>query len=80
VGRIHGRVIITHDLDLTTLLALTGANGPSVVQLRTQDILPDTASDLLLQVLREFREQLNAGAIVTVEEDRRRVRILPLSR
>ena len=75
-----GRVIITHNLDLTTLLALTGANGPSVVQLQTQDILPDTASDLLLRVLREFTEQLNAGAIVTVEEDRRRVRILPLSR
>jgi len=31
-------IVFTHDLDFTTLLALTGARGPSVIQLRSQDV------------------------------------------
>jgi predicted nuclease of predicted toxin-antitoxin system len=35
-AREHGYVVFTHDLDFGTLLALTGARGPSVVQVRAQ--------------------------------------------
>ena len=34
------RVVFTHDLDFTAILAATGANGPSVIQLREQDVDP----------------------------------------
>ena len=34
-------VVFTHDLDFTTLLAVTDANGPSILQLRSQDVLVD---------------------------------------
>jgi predicted nuclease of predicted toxin-antitoxin system len=39
-ARENGHVVLTHDLDFGTLLALTRANGPSVVQVRAQDVLP----------------------------------------
>ncbi len=34
-------VVFTHDLNFGTMLALTHASGPSVVQVRGQNILPD---------------------------------------
>src|SRR5438874_1497513 len=37
----HGYVVFTHDLDFGTILALTHAAGPSVLQVRGQDVLPD---------------------------------------
>lgn len=33
-------VVFTHDLDFGTLLATRKAAGPSVIQVRTQDVLP----------------------------------------
>ena len=41
-------VVFTHDLDFGTLLALTHAGGPSVIQVRGQDILPDHMGSLVV--------------------------------
>jgi predicted nuclease of predicted toxin-antitoxin system len=38
-ARDHGFVVLTHDLDLTAILAATSDRAPSVVQLRLHDIL-----------------------------------------
>jgi predicted nuclease of predicted toxin-antitoxin system len=78
-ARRNGHVLFTHDLDFGTLLALTRAVGPSVVQLRTQDVLPGKAGRVLVSVLKEHEKVLESGAIVVVEEHRARVRILPLT-
>lgn len=40
-ARDHGRVLVTHDLDFAAILATTGAMGPSVLQIRQQDLLSD---------------------------------------
>ena len=37
----HQYVVFTHDLDFGTMLALSHEAGPSVLQIRTQDTLPD---------------------------------------
>ena len=37
----HDHVVFTHDLDFGTTLALTHATGPSVLQLRSQRVLPE---------------------------------------
>jgi predicted nuclease of predicted toxin-antitoxin system len=34
----HGSYVLTHDLDFTAILALAGAAGPSVIQVRTQNV------------------------------------------
>src|SRR5262245_20029222 len=41
-ARANGHLVFTHDLDFGTLLAVTKADGPSVIQVRTQDIMPAT--------------------------------------
>jgi len=76
----NDHVVLTHDLDFGAILATTQGTGPSVIQIRTQDILSESFRVLLVRVLREFRKQLEAGALIVVDESRSRVRILPLAR
>jgi len=76
----NGHVVLTHDLDFGAILAATKAEGPSVVQIRTQDVLPEAMESLLVQILQRHGEELEIGALVVLEEARSRVRILPLSR
>ena len=44
----NGFVVFTHDLDFGTMLALTNATGPSVLQVRGQNVLPEDFGRLLL--------------------------------
>jgi predicted nuclease of predicted toxin-antitoxin system len=73
-------VLFTHDLDFTTLLALSGAAGPSVVQVRAQNVLPDHLGHTVLSALRRFETDLAHGAILTIDETRAVVRLLPIRR
>lgn len=76
----NGFMVFTHDLDFGTILALTHAAGPSVIQVRTQDILPSSLGRMLISVVRDNESALKQGALIVVEEARARVRILPLER
>ena len=76
----HGCAVFTHDLDFTTLLAITGADGSSVIQLRSQDVLPDAVGAQVVSVLRAHASALQGGAIVTVDLISSRVRLLPIRR
>ena len=71
-------VLFTHDLDFGAILAATGAEAPSVIQIRTQDITPAHAKDLILGALKGFGENLIEGALISVDEANSRVRLLPL--
>ena len=79
-AREHDHIVFTHDLDFGTLLALTYAKGPSVIQVRTQDILPASLAQTVVTALREFEEDLAAGALLTIDETKLRIRLLPLRR
>ena len=70
--------MLTHDLDFSALLAQTGAAGPSVVQVRTQDVLPGAIGVDVVQVLREHAPALERGAVISIDKVASRVRILPL--
>lgn len=74
----HGYVIMTHDLDFGAMIAAARQSGPSVIQLRTQDVLPDAAGGLVLRALTAFARELDRGALVTITKDRGRVRLLPV--
>lgn len=76
----HQRVVLTHDLDFGAILSATQAKGPSVIQVRTQDLRPQALAPLLTSVLRKYEFELDAGVLLIVDEARSRVRILPLSR
>ena len=71
-------VVFTHDLDFGTALALTNADGPSVIQVRAQDVLPDQLGRIVEAALRQHEAFLEKGALVVVDESTLRARILPL--
>ncbi len=73
-------VILTHDLDFGTILAVSQASAPSVIQIRTQNLLSFDFQTLLISVLRQFTNELETGALITVEPNRAKVRILPINR
>lgn len=73
-------VVFTHDLDFGTALALTQAEGPSVFQVRTQDVAPANIATLVVRALRQFESELQQGALIVIDEAHVRARILPLFR
>ncbi len=79
-ARTHGQVVFTHDLDFGALLAASGVDSPSVVQARTQNVMPDALSAAVLQVLEDHAAALETGALIVIDESSTRVRILPLKR
>jgi predicted nuclease of predicted toxin-antitoxin system len=74
----NGLVIFTHDLDFGALLANRKARQPSVVQIRAQDVLPAALGGMVVRALRASRSHLEAGALVTVDPNRHRIRLLPI--
>jgi predicted nuclease of predicted toxin-antitoxin system len=74
----NGYVVFTHDLDFGTMLALTHAAGPSVLQVRCQSMLPEDIGPVVVAALRQHDAALAAGALVVVDLKKSRVRVLPL--
>ena len=74
----HGFVVLTHDLDFGDLLAATGDSGPSVVQIRADNLSADLAAGPVLQALAATSMALEQGALVSVDLKKARVRLLPL--
>jgi predicted nuclease of predicted toxin-antitoxin system len=75
---VHEYVIFTNDLDFGTLLAATAANLPSVIQVRTQDLLPAAIGNLVISTLERFRSEIEMGSLITLDTLRSRVKILPI--
>ena len=74
----EGRVILTHDLDFGRIVAVSGATVPSVITFRLQDMRPAQVNRYLAKVLERFTAELEAGALVSVNERAIRVRPLPV--
>ena len=70
--------MITHDTDFGTILALTGSARPSVILFRWQAISAQRLFSFLTEYLPQLSESLVAGALVVVDEQKIRVRTLPL--
>ncbi len=78
-ARDHGFIVFTHDLGFGSILASTGATGPSVIQVRAQDVTPDYLGEIVINCLHQCENILLTGAIISVDEGRMRFRILPLT-
>lgn len=66
------------NLDFGNILAVTQALGPSVIQVRTHDPMPDVVGELVLAAIEEHGLLLERGALVTIEPDKLRARVLPI--
>lgn len=71
-------VIISHDQDFSTLLAASGSTRPSLVNLRVSFVEVDRLSQLIAAILVATEDDLDAGAVVTVDDTRVRIRRLPI--
>ena len=71
-------VVLTHDLDFSAILAATHGEKPSVVQIRADDVSPDVIGNQVIAALRQMESELEEGALLTVDPNRTRLRLLPL--
>jgi predicted nuclease of predicted toxin-antitoxin system len=78
--REHGVVAVTLDADFHASIALSGATSPSAIRLRMQGLKGPEVARLLLDVLSAREAQLAAGALITVQHGRLRLRSLPVAR
>jgi predicted nuclease of predicted toxin-antitoxin system len=74
----NGYWVITHDLDFGAILAASQLDGPSVIQLRARDISPETIGHHLIGAVKKYQEDLQAGALLTIDPSRMRLSLLPL--
>ena len=77
-ARTHDAVLITADLDFGLLLARSGTTKPSLVQIRGKGTLPGDIADALADALDACASYLAQGALITIEPERHRVRVLPI--
>jgi predicted nuclease of predicted toxin-antitoxin system len=75
----HSAVVVTCDLDFGDILAMSGAEGPSVVLIRERNVQPHRIGQPLLDLLDAHSFDLNEGALVVMEGFRSRLRILPFN-
>jgi predicted nuclease of predicted toxin-antitoxin system len=78
-ARANQYVVFTHDLDFGAILAVTHATGPSVIQVRAQDVLPEHLEGIVTSALQQYEKLLETGALIIVNEGTFRARILPLT-
>ena len=74
------RIILTWDLDFTEIVALSGPRIVSAVVFRLMNTRSENVIRRLERVLAESARDLEEGAIISVEESRHRVRLLPIGR
>ncbi|GET36943.1 DUF5615 family PIN-like protein [Microseira wollei] len=77
-ARQENRVIVTHDLDFSMLVALSGYNQPSLITLRLSSTDLNTVNQKLLEILPQVEQQLQAGSAITIEDTAVRIRQLPI--
>ncbi len=78
-ARNEDRVILTHDLDFGRLIALSQRQFPSVITFRLDNMPPIYVNHCLAEILARFAPELEAGALVSANEQAIRVRPLPLA-
>ena len=71
-------IVVTLDADFHTILAVSGASGPSVIRLRIQGLGAQDVVDLIQKVLAGFGSDLKRGSLVTVKAHKITCRRLPV--
>lgn len=75
----EARVVVSADTDFGMLLATSGAERPSVLLVRLRAPRPAEAlAAVIVANLDDVSDDLEAGAIVVLEDERVRIRRLPL--
>jgi len=76
---VNNSVVVTNDLDFGAILAATQRKKPSVVQIRAVDHRPEAIGSAVVAAIKQMENELELGALVTVDPVRTRINILPLA-
>ena len=77
-ARQEGRIVVTLDADFHALLALSQASLPSVIRIRIEGLRAKAVAELVQIILKDWGDELEAGAALTVLPGHIRFRHLPL--
>lgn len=72
------RVVLTFDLDFSEIASFSGQSSVSVITFRLRDARSSRVIERLAAVLAKSAEAIRAGAIVSVDDARHRIRRLPI--
>lgn len=61
-------MVITNDLDFSAILAGTSGPTPSVVQIRTQDLLSEATVSIVARALEAHGEEVGRGMLLSIDE------------
>jgi len=78
LAREQQRTLISADTDFGYLLAVREDKWPSLTLFRRSDNRPDSLNDVLERNLGRVLDYLQCGAIVVLDDERIRVRLLPI--
>ena len=76
-AKVNDCIVLTHDLDFGAILAANHGKKPSVVQIRAEDVSPQAIGKYVIAALRQMATELDEGALLTVDTNRTRLRVLP---
>ena len=60
-------VVVTLDADFHAILAVSGAQGPSVIRMRLQGLGAREVVEVVRKVLASFEDELKRGSLITVK-------------
>ena len=74
----HDFVVVSCDLDFSAILSATQGTKPSVIQVRTRNVPWKDLADRVVESTMQCAVELEAGAILTIDAKKERLRLLPL--
>ena len=79
-AKAHDFTVLTNDLDFGFILAITHGDKPSVLQIRAGALGPDKIGGIVMGAIKQFSADIEKGALVTIDLNKTRLRLLPLPR
>jgi predicted nuclease of predicted toxin-antitoxin system len=77
-ARAHNLIVLTFDLDFSTMLSVTHDSKPSIAQIRASVLYADQSADFIATALFRNADELEKGAILSIDLRKARIRLLPL--
>jgi len=77
-ARDNNLIVLTYDLDFSAILSTTHDLKPSIIQVRVSAKHADKAVNLINAALSQNKSDLEKGAIISIDINKARLRLLPL--
>jgi predicted nuclease of predicted toxin-antitoxin system len=77
-ARVHNLIVLTFDLDFSTMLSVTHDSKPSIAQIRASVLYAEQSVEFIANSLLRNADELEKGAILSIDIKKARIRLLPL--